>query len=495
MAMHAYNPVPASLTTGNSKLPLRRTNSRLGSVSVPTTPTSPLAIRDEANRWRQKFEETEEKRKTLLAQNEKARRTIHDLERKNSHMCVKNEEMETELFERNESLAKLTTASKTLFKEYDSLKNQYEVETTAMNKALADASNWYRENKVLRRRTMLMDVADSIDEGVDSWETASDSDLENLKESVKNLSVEVAHLQSELNSAKLLEFEATESNIHLTQELEEERKRNERLQQELVDLKNSHEQMLRVSNMMKRELEDFKEMVKSQKSNALILRKEADDYKKERNVLAHRSTLLLQGLNADEGMDTMLLMQEIEELKSTLEDERNKHVAELQVMQERFEEMESNSHLEILEERLKLTESELLHAIMRADKAEEAVKAPPPSPPPPPPPPAPPVLPPPPPPPPVVPLRIKKISRTSPPPDDAASTATDNKKAGVNDEIINQIKGGFFTLRKASQDNNNKKQRETPKAVSEMLNVLGSLRRTKNKVKLKTASNMEDIQL
>lgn len=54
--------------------------------------------------------------------------------------------------------------------------------------------------------------------------------------------------------------------------------------------------------------------------------------------------------------------------------------------QERLEDQETNPQLEILEERLKLVESELQSAIERAERAEEKLRAPPPPPPPPPPP-------------------------------------------------------------------------------------------------------------
>lgn len=58
-----------------------------------------------------------------------------------------------------------------------------------------------------------------------------------------------------------------------------------------------------------------------------------------------------------------------------------------------MEDEDNNSQTEILEERLKLVESELQAALERAEKAEEKLKSPP-APPPPPPPPLPPLLPP-----------------------------------------------------------------------------------------------------
>lgn len=53
---------------------------------------------------------------------------------------------------------------------------------------------------------------------------------------------------------------------------------------------------------------------------------------------------------------------------------------------------------------------------------------------------------------------------------------------GVNEDIINAIKAGQFTLRKAKKEKEkNQKETEQPKAVSELLNILGSLRRAPKK--------------
>jgi hypothetical protein len=52
---------------------------------------------------------------------------------------------------------------------------------------------------------------------------------------------------------------------------------------------------------------------------------------KERNVLKHQSTLLLADVMGDE--KAMLLLQEVEVLKRTLEEEQQKHAIELQELQ------------------------------------------------------------------------------------------------------------------------------------------------------------------
>lgn len=89
---------------------------------------------------------------------------------------------------------------------------------------------------------------------------------------------------------------------------------------------------MRVSKKMTEELLDIKQTEEKQKENLVSLRKEADNARKERNVLAHQSQLLLQGISLDN--DKILLIQEIEDLKRALEDNTNtyeRHIAELQV--------------------------------------------------------------------------------------------------------------------------------------------------------------------
>lgn len=109
-------------------------------------------------------------------------------------------------------------------------------------------------------------------------------------------------------------------------------KRCATLESELKDIKQRNEQLVRVSKKMSEELLEIKHIEDKQKENLLSLRKEADEARKERNVLAHQSNLLLQGISLDS--DKIMLIQEIEDLKRALEDNNNKyerHLSELQV--------------------------------------------------------------------------------------------------------------------------------------------------------------------
>ncbi|XP_060528197.1 shootin-1-like isoform X2 [Cylas formicarius] len=477
---------------GSSSIPLRKQLSRQSSNS---STTSRVTISDPAHRWKQKYEESEEKRKKLLTEKEKALRSLNDLEKKNLNLQVKHEHLETELFEKNEEFTKLSTASKNLYKEYETLKNQYETETGAMARALKDASQWYKENKELKRKTLFLSDKDAVDEGVDTGESAGDADIENLNKTIKHLSTEVAELQTELDSVKQSEFQALENNLKLNEELEATKKENKSLKVELDELKNERDQLLRLSDVLKKEVEKLREIDQQQRESIDSLKKEAEDCRKERNVLAHQSTLLLHGLcDDDEGANNLFLLQEIETLKRTLEEERNKYDEEIAGLQERLEDSETNSHVEVLEERLKIVEAELQGAIARAEAAEEKAKAVPLAPPPPPPPPPPQFTPadq-----PPVVPLRRRKSRATvqelaqSIGVEDSGQEKKVVAAPGVNDDIINAIKEGKFTLKKAKKESN--KDKEAPKAVSELLNILGSLRRAPKK---RQSQYLGDVQL
>ncbi|CAH2011805.1 unnamed protein product [Acanthoscelides obtectus] len=265
-----------------------------------------------------------------------ALRSLNELEKKYMNLQIKHEQLETELFEKNEEFTRLSTASKNLYKEYEILKNQYETETRAMSGALKDATQWYKENKELKRKTMLLMDKDAVDEGVDAGEGEStgDNDIENLNKTIKQLSAEVAELQTEVDQLKQQEFQTTEENVKLGEDLESERRKTEKLESKLGDLQKEHNQLLRVMEMMRKELEEYKQKEEDHRQSLAALKKESDAHKRERNVLAHQSTLILQGLNdSDNAGDYMMLLQEIEDLKRTLEDDRNKYEEEINMLQ------------------------------------------------------------------------------------------------------------------------------------------------------------------
>ncbi|XP_034256392.1 shootin-1 [Thrips palmi] len=528
---------PARVTTNGSSVALSNGMppvSPLKSAAAPVNgsgfsngaPPSPGLSPSVADKWRAKYEDAERKRKALLTSSEKNAREASELQRKLQQLQKEHDTTKRELKDREDKLTQLRTVSERVYKEYDQLKNRYEVETGAMHQAMQRASEWYKQNRELKRRsTAIMQkviqvqpdgaLLDLLADETDAAQAAKDEDdLEDLRNTVKRLSGEVARLQSELNAARLQEFEAQEAAVTASAELDESR----RTQAELAELRALRDNMAAAASLVQKEVAALRQQCEQERQAARRMKTEADMAVKERNVMAHQSSLLAEALSQDDRLLPMLA--EVENLKRLLEEERCR-VRELQALQEPHGD---GDEVEMLDERLKIAEEELRHAATRADRAErescelrerlsqmekdleERKNA---APPPPPPPMAPP-MPPPPPPPPMPALglgggvaAVKLRTRGGSGGSSATGSSEDLVNAernltavqdmanllgiprkpqvpeaipgGAIDNIINEIKGGRFTL-KATEQNLQKEKKEPP-AVTEMLNILGTLRR------------------
>ncbi|XP_053979825.1 shootin-1 isoform X1 [Hylaeus volcanicus] len=516
-----------------------RTNETTGGVGVAKLNRSNSL----ESKWKNKYEESEKRRKLLLQKSEAANKDHVDLERKYQHLQKQNSALQSQVQENEQKLQKMRTVSEAVCKEYEQLKHQYDVETGAMHKAMQQASQWYRQNRELKRRSQIItqkflqnnhdgsldiDVSDEVDSNFE--------DLDQLRETVKGkfvilflfhraaikinrenvrfseLSKEIARLQTELHSARLQEFEAQEQVTHLTTQLEEEKSLRQKCEEKVNEMKVHKENMERVTKMVAEEVQSLKTQCDRERENAKIMKIEAERVQKERNVLAHQSALLMAEVGDDPNGRLLTVLQEVESLKRLLEEEQQSHASHIQMLEEKLEEKESNVEFEIVEEKLKLAESELEVAMQRAERAEKSMESlenviqslkakigeleeklsrPPPPP-----------LPPPPPPPmfnnggqsSMKLLTKEKMNSERNAVTDmenmlgiAKKTPTVAQQPAI-DDIINQIKGGRFTLKQTDKQREEERRRRqeaesAPPAVSEMLNILGTMRRRAKPVK------------
>ncbi|KAK6632845.1 hypothetical protein RUM43_012584 [Polyplax serrata] len=366
---------------------------------------------------------------------------------------------------------------------------------------------WYKENKKLKRESvalrssMMLPTNFEVKDETDGDDSQGQDELEELRKTVQDLSNQVGQLQSELNKARLQEFEAQEQYINLTQALDQERAHNEKMEQELKTLRLMKDKFESVTYMVHDEMKALRTERDRATEAASRLQAEAQKAQKERNVLAHQSSLLMGEISSNETL--MKVLMEAEDLKRKLEEETQNHILDVQRLQEKLEFRETEAQLEVVEEKLRLAEEDLQIALQRAEKAEEAQKeleakvsefqsklesnntpAAPPLPPPPPPPPLPPMMP-------SGTLTFKKPEKSlrhRESIDDMANILgiqrvpkTNNINGGAINDIINEIKGGKFTL-KATEKQKFKKE-EPPPAVQEMLNIIGTLKRRNGRSK------------
>ncbi|VVC33452.1 Hypothetical protein CINCED_3A025823 [Cinara cedri] len=482
------------------------------------------------NRWKTKYDDTETKRKTLLTQSQKLLREKSDMERQMTKLHTDLQVTKKELSERTLQLSQLRKLSEAMYKEYDQLKQQYELETGTLQKAMERASQWYKQNRELKRRSSALmqkvkSVAPStLDDLTDDTDgTDNDTEMEELLKTIKELTQEVSRLQAELNKIKLQEFEAQEQTVDLTSELEEERRMRSRVEQELKELKMKHENLESVSRKVVEETTELHQRYKKEKAEGEKIRSDTNKVKSERDVLARQSQLLMMDAASDEKI--MKLLFEVEQLQRTLSQERQEHAEQLKDLQEKLESQSESEQIELYEEKLKLTEAELLCSQQRAEIAESQVDelrkkleetktsviSPPCAPPPPPPPPPPMMMPPAPPPPPtsmasmsnLQNIKLKTVSTLNCTNNDESNAieemgnylglSSPNKgpqvQNGAIDAIINQIKGGRFSLKATDKEKQTPvKKQEPPPVVNEMMNVLGTLRRNpKRRASFKTA--------
>ncbi|XP_015121166.1 shootin-1 [Diachasma alloeum] len=471
--------------------------------------------------WKFKFEDSEKKRKMLIQKSDAVTKENTDLDKKYRQLLRDNSVLQTQLRTKDEELHKLRSVSERLCKEYEQQKRQYDVETGALHKAMQQASQWYKQNRQLKRQSLVLTqrilesrpdaLADDLclSDEIDANEI---DDAEELRQTITELSAEVARLQTELNSARLQEFEAQEQAALSNARLEEEREMRDKSEEVIKQLTIHKENMERVSRMVADEVQALKAQCDREREHAKMIKIEADRVQKERNVLAHQSALLMAEVSDDSNGRLLAVLQEVETLKRDLEEEKQAHLEQMQLLQDKLEEKESNVEFEIVEEKLKLSEVEMNMVLERAERAEREVErlegvvakleemlgemqsksAPPP-------PPAPPLPPPPPPLPPAhnasratVKLLTREraeggSNRNSAICDMESLLGIAKKPAAVPqqpaiDDIINQIKGGKFTLKQTDKQRDEERRRKremesAPAAVSEMLNILGTMRR------------------
>ncbi|XP_078048861.1 uncharacterized protein LOC144476128 isoform X2 [Augochlora pura] len=468
-------------------------------------------------KWKSKYEESEKRRKLLLQKSEAVSKDHVDLEKKLQQLQRQNSTLQSQVQEKEQKLQKMRTVSEAVCKEYEQLKHQYDVETGAMHKAMQQATQWYRQNRELKRRSQIItqklqqtNSDGSLDLELSDEVDSNFEDVDQLRETVKELSKDIARLQTELHSARLQEFEAQEQVMQLTTQLDEERNLRQKYEEKVNEMKVQKENMARVTKMVAEEVQALNVQCDRERENAKIIKIEAEMAIKERNVLAHQSALLMAEVGDDANGRLLAVLQEVESLKRLLEEEQQSHASDIQMLEEKLEEKESNVEFEIVEEKLKLAESELDVATQRAERAEKSVEElenvieslktkigemesnhckPPPPPPPPP------------------PMfsnggqaaSIKLLTKEKMNSERnavadmenmlgiAKKTPTVTQQPAI-DDIINQIKGGRFTLKQTDKQREEQRRRRqeaenAPPAVSEMLNILGTMRRRAKPVK------------
>ncbi|KAM9285629.1 shootin-1 [Morus bassanus] len=464
----------------------------------------------------------EEKQLELLASLKD--RAIGDYEELRAENKKTKEECDKIKQERDEAVKKLEEFQKIshmVIEEVNCIQNHLEIEKTCRESAEALASKLNKENKTLKRISMLymaklgpeiITEEINIDEDDSSTDTEANSGSCNsvhCQQQIKELRDQIISVHEE---KKTLTIELENLRCKLVEVIEEVKKVKEEKavltaevnkQQKLLDKCN------RVSVLAVEEYEELHVNFELEKN----LRKKAESFAQEmfieQNKMKRQSQLLLQNSAPDQQL--LKALDDNAKLTHTLEEERLQHQQKIKELEEQLENQGLHKEISRLKQQLELLEEDKKELELKCQNSEEKVRdlkhsvdelqkriqqsenpAPPPPPPPPPP------LPPPPPPNPIRSLMsmIRKRSHSNtnvskkekPPQQESGEEVTDLKRQAV-EEMMDRIKKGVH-LRPVNQSSRPKTKPETPKpsesAMKELKGILETLNKSTSSRSLKS---------
>nr|XP_006111437.1 shootin-1 isoform X2 [Pelodiscus sinensis] len=407
-----------------------------------------------------------------------------------------------------------------VIEEVNCMQNHLEIEKTCRESAETLASKLNKENKTLKRISMLYmaklgpDIITeeiNIDDDDSSTETEGSSDScssVHCQQQIKELRDQII---SDQEQKKTITVELENLRRKLVEVIEEGNKIKEEkavLTAEVHEQRKLLEKCNRVSVLAVEEYEELQENFELEKN----LRKKAESFAQEmyieQNKLKRQSHLLLQNCAPDQQL--LKALDENAKLTQTLEEERLQHQQKVKELEEKLENEALRKEIGCLKQQLELLEEDKKELELKCQNAEEKVKNlkhsvdelqkrilksenPVPPPPPPPPPPLPP--------PPPNPIRslmsmIRKRSHPSSsvtkkekaPPQESGEEVKDLKRQAV-EEMMDRIKKGVH-LRPVNQSTRPKAKPETPKAsegaVKELKEILDTLNKSTSSRSLKS---------
>lgn len=462
----------------------------------------------------------EEKQLQLITSlKEQAIGEYEDLRAENQKTKEKCDKIRQERDEAVKKLEEFQKISHMVIEEVNFMQNHLEIEKTCRESAEALATKLNKENKTLKRISMLYMAKlgpDVITEeiNIDDDDPATDTDSASetcvsiqCQKQIKELRDQIVSVQEE-KKVLAIELESLKSKLgEVMEEVNKVKQEKAVLNSEVLEQRKVLEKCNRVSMLAVEEYEELQVNLELEKD----LRKKAESFAQEmfieQNKLKRQSHLLLQSSLPDQQL--LKALDENSKLIQQLEEERIQHQQKVKELEERLENEALHKEIHNLKQQLELLEDDrreleqkyqsseekarnLKHSVdelqKRVNQSENSVPPPPPPPPP---------LPPPPP----NPIRslmsmirkrshpsgnsAKKEKATQP---ETAEEVTDLKRQAV-EEMMDRIKKGVH-LRPVNQTARPKAKPDSLKgsesAVDELKGILGTLNKSTSSRSLKS---------
>ncbi|XP_045659189.1 shootin-1 [Ursus americanus] len=462
----------------------------------------------------------EEKQLQLITSlKEQAIGEYEDLRAENQKTKEKCDKIRQERDEAVKKLEEFQKISHMVIEEVNFMQNHLEIEKTCRESAEALATKLNKENKTLKRISMLYmaklgpDVIteeiniDEEDAGADPEGTAEACVSVLCQKQIKELRDQIVSVQEE-KKILAIELENLKSKlVEVMEEVNKVKQEKDALSSEVLEQRRVLEKCNRVSMLAVEEYEEMQVNLELEKD----LRKKAESFAQEmfieQNKLKRQSHLLLQSSAPDQQL--LKALEENAKLIQQLEEERIQHQKKVKNLEEQLENAALHREIRSLKQQLGILEEDkrelelkyqsseekardLKHSVdelqKRVNQSENSVPPPPPPPPP---------LPPPPP----NPIRslMSMIRKRSHPSGSGAKKekaaqpetteeVTDLKRQAV-EEMMDRIKKGVH-LRPVNQTARPKAKPESSKgsesAVNELKGILGTLNKSTSSRSLKS---------
>nr|XP_004659361.2 shootin-1 isoform X1 [Jaculus jaculus] len=462
----------------------------------------------------------EEKQLQLISSlKEQAIGEYEDLRAENQKTKEKCDKIRQERDEAVKKLEEFQKISHMVIEEVNFMQNHLEIEKTCRESAEALATKLNKENKTLKRISMLYMAKlgpDVITEEINIDDEDATPDADSVAETcvsvhcqkqIKELRDQIVSAQEE-KKVLAIELENLKSKlVEVMEEVNKVKQEKAALNSEVLEQRKVLEKCNRVSMLAVEEYEELQVNLELEKD----LRKKAESFAQEmfieQNKLKRQSQLLLQSAVPDQQL--LKALDENAKLVQQLEEERIQHQQKVKELEARLESEALHKEVHALRQQLELLEEDkkelelkyqsseekarnLKHSVdelqKRVNQSENSVPPPPPPPPP---------LPPPPP----NPIRslmsmirkrshpsgsgAKKEKATQP---ETTEEVTDLKRQAV-EEMMDRIKKGVH-LRPVNQTARPKTKPESSKgsesAVNELKGILGTLNKSTSSRSLKS---------
>ncbi|KAM5243684.1 shootin-1 isoform 3-T3 [Hipposideros larvatus] len=462
----------------------------------------------------------EEKQLQLITSlKEQAIGEYEDLRAENQKTKEKCDKIRQERDEAVRKLEEFQKISHMVIEEVNFMQNHLEIEKTCRESAEALATKLNKENKTLKRISMLYMAKlgpDVITEEINIDDEDSTTEPDGAAETcvsvqcqkqIKELRDQIVSVQEE-KKMLAIELENLKSKLgEVIEEVNKVKQEKDVLNSEVLEQRKVLEKCNRVSMLAVEEYEEMQVNLELEKD----LRKKAESFAQEmfieQNKLKRQSHLLLQSSAPDQQL--LKALEENAKLTQQLEQEKIQHQQKVKELKEQLENETLHKEIHNLKQQLELLEEDkkelelkyqnseekarnLKHSVdelqKRVNQSENSAPPPPPSPPP---------LPPPPP----NPIRslmsmirkrshpsgsgAKKEKAAQP---ETAEEVTDLKRQAV-EEMMDRIKKGVH-LRPVNQTARPKAKPEPPKgsesAVNELKGILGTLNKSTSSRSLKS---------